>query len=141
MKEKNNAICAICGKPYYMCISCKDMLKIKPWQIHTDTSEHYKIYQVIHGFNTGIYTKEEAKLKLNNIDLSDLDDLRENIKNIIKDIIREDKKDIEDVSDLHKESVIVEDTFISDESKVSRKKKSSKIIETNEIVVLNDECE
>ena len=93
MAEKNNAICSICGKDYYMCLSCKDMMQIRPWQLHTDTSEHYKIYQTLRGFNTGVYTKEEAKSKLQMIDLSDFDNLRENIKNVIKDIVgRYDEK-------------------------------------------------
>lgn len=86
MKEKNNAVCAICGKDYYTCISCKDFINLNPWKIHTDTSEHYKIYQIIRGYSVGIYTKEEAKKKLKSVDLSDFDDLRDNIKDIITEI-------------------------------------------------------
>ena len=63
MVEKNNATCSICGRGYYMCLSCKDMMKLNPWKRHTDTSDHYKIYQILHGFNTGVYIKEEAKGK------------------------------------------------------------------------------
>lgn len=62
-------------------------MELNPWKIHTDTSEHYKIYQIIHGYSVGLYTKDEAKTKLKTVDLSDLDDLRENIKNIINDIM------------------------------------------------------
>ena len=82
-----NATCAICGNKYHMCISCKSIMELNPWKVHTDTSEHYKIYQIVHGYSTGVYTKVEAKSKLQMVDLSDLDDLRENIKNIIKDIM------------------------------------------------------
>lgn len=84
-KNKYNATCAICGKPYHMCMSCgKD--KSLVWKRFCDTSEHYKIYQVIHGYTTGLYTDAEANKKLANIDLSDLDELRPNIKEIIKKI-------------------------------------------------------
>lgn len=89
MAEEINATCAICGKGYHMCLSCKDQIKLNPWKRHTDTSEHFKIYQVIHGYNTGVYNKREAKAKLKRIKLDDIDSLRENIRNIINDILGE----------------------------------------------------
>ena len=110
MEQKNNATCAICDSPYYMCLSCKDTMKNSPWKAHTDTSEHYKVFQVISGYSTGVYNKEEAKSKLKTIDLSDLDSFKENIKNIIKDIMREDKIE-------NKELVIEEPT----ENKIENK--------------------
>lgn len=92
MAEKLNATCSICGKKYHKCVSCKSQLASAPWKIYTDTSEHYKIFQVIRGFNNGVYTKDEARERLKSIDLSDLNTLRDHIKKIIKDIMREDKK-------------------------------------------------
>ena len=91
MAEKNNAKCSICGKDYHMCLSCKDSMALSPWKIHTDTSEHYKIYQIIRGYNTGVYSKDEAKLKLQKVDLSDLNTFREHIKIKIKNILKEEK--------------------------------------------------
>lgn len=89
--NKPNAKCAICGTPYHMCMSCgKD--KGLVWKRFCDTPEHYKIYQVIHGYTTGLYTKTEAAKKLKNIDLSDIDKLRENIRNILNEIMSDDKK-------------------------------------------------
>ena len=64
----NNSNCAICGKPYHLCLSCKDKMQAEPWKKHTDTSEHFKIYQIIRGYNTGIYTKAEASEKLKTVD-------------------------------------------------------------------------
>ena len=87
MAEKINATCAICGKGYHLCMSCKDMISLTPWKKHTDTSEHYKIYQIIHGYSTKVYTKAEAKNKLKKVDLSDFDTLRDNIKAVITDIM------------------------------------------------------
>ena len=92
MAEKINATCSICGKGYYKCLSCQAEIKAAPWKQYTDTSEHYKIFQVIRGYNIGVYTKEEANEKLQSIDLSDLNELRDNIKKTIKDIMKEDKK-------------------------------------------------
>lgn len=95
MAEKLNATCAICGKGYHLCVSCKSMMELNPWKIHTDTSEHYKIYQIIRGYSVGLYTKAEAKSKLQMVDLSDLNDLRDNIKNIIKDIMADKAVEVE----------------------------------------------
>lgn len=92
MAEKNNATCSICGKDYHKCISCKGKVSAEPWKMYCCSSEHFKVFQVIRGFNTGVYTKDEAKDRLQNINLSDLNKLRDNIKKIIKEVIKEDKK-------------------------------------------------
>lgn len=90
MAEKNNATCAICGKPYHVCISCKDVVSVNPWKKHTDTSEHYKVYQILHGYSTGVYTKEEAKKKFEAVDMSDLSTFRTGVKKAIEEIMREE---------------------------------------------------
>ena len=91
MANKNNAYCAICGNPYHVCMSCIDSMRLSPWKILTDTSEHFKVYQIIHGFTSNVYSKDEAKTKLSNVDLRDLESFRPNIKEIIKDILKEEK--------------------------------------------------
>lgn len=123
MTEKNNATCSICGKGYYMCLSCKDMMNLNPWKKHTDTSEHYKIYQILHGYSTGVYNKEEAKSKLQKVDLSDFDSLRDNIKCLINTIMAEAEMVVETVVE-EAEAVVVK------KPKTTRKRKSSKVVET-----------
>lgn len=91
MAEKNNAVCSICGKEYYACLSCSDAMKLKPWKSFTDTAEHFKVFQAVRGFSTGVYDNEEFKSKLKNIDLSDLDEYRSHIKDIIKNALKEDE--------------------------------------------------
>lgn len=93
MAEKNNATCSICGSEYYACLSCHDLIASSPWKMHCDTAEHYKVYQVIRGVSTGVYTKDEAKEKFQKIDLSDLNTFRPHIKKIIKEILKEEKED------------------------------------------------
>lgn len=90
MAEKNNATCSICGRGYHACLSCRDSIQLAPWKIHTDTAEHYKVYQVIRGYNTKVYTKDEAKAKLENINLEDVESFRPHIKQIVKDILKEE---------------------------------------------------
>lgn len=92
MAQKNNAVCAICGSPYHMCISCKESMALTPWKMHTCSSEHYKVYQIIHGLSTKKYTKDEARMRFKEVDLSDLETFRPHIKDIVEDVIREDVK-------------------------------------------------
>lgn len=118
MAEKINATCAICGKGYHLCMSCKDMITLTPWKKHTDTSEHYKIYQIIHGYSTKVYTKAEAKAKLKKVDLSDFDTLRDNIKAVITDIMGVD--------------------VAAPVKKVTRTRKTKTVVETAVEPVVND---
>ena len=92
MENKNNSICSICGKEYYACLSCHDSIRVNPWKIYTDTSEHYKVFQIVRGYNTGVYNKDEAREKLNHVNLDDIEHFRPNIKQIVKDILKEKKK-------------------------------------------------
>lgn len=94
MADKHNAECAICGKGYTMCYSCNDRMSA-PWKLHCDTAEHYKIFQIVSGYTAKVYTKEEAAERFEKVDLSDLNELRDNIKSIIEEIIAVD--DAEDV--------------------------------------------
>lgn len=97
MAEKNNSICDICGKGYYVCRSCKDSANLYPFKNFTDTAEHYKVFQVIRGYTFGIYTKEDAREKFKNIDLHDLESFRPHIKQIVKDILKEEKHIVDNV--------------------------------------------
>ena len=86
--KKHNSFCAICGKSYYYCNSCKDIAHLYPYKILTDTTEHYKVFMVVRGYNNGLYTKEEAYERLKNVDTSDIDNYKDNIKKIVKDILQ-----------------------------------------------------
>lgn len=101
-----NAKCAICGKDYYVCMSCKDRIRLKPWTIYTDTPDCYKIFQIIHGFSTGVYSKEEAKEKLKNIDLTNFETLKDDIKKVIEDILFEEVKDVTEVQEVENQKPV-----------------------------------
>ena len=125
MANKNNATCSICGKEYYACLSCRDALKSNPWKIHTDTSEHYKVYQIIHGLSTKVYTKDEARTKLKNVNINDMESFRPHIKEIVKDILKENKpivKTVEKVKPTETEVIKVEEVSDVVKTSVSRKR-------------------
>lgn len=118
MAEQNNTTCAICGKGYYLCISCKSH-QLTPWKIHTDTSEHYKIFQILRGVTIGVYTIAEAKKKLSNVDLSDMETFTDRIKERIQNIL-----DYQD--EVNSENIAEVKTTV----KRARKKKSTQVVET-----------
>lgn len=119
MVEKNNAVCSICGSPYHLCLSCKDSMKLHPWKIHCCSSECYKTFQIVKGFNNKVYTKEEAKDKFKNVDLENLKNFVPHIKKIIEDILKEEKPVVEKVifpkKKTYKTSEVVVDEKIDDE--------------------------
>ena len=122
MAEKINATCSICGKGYYKCLSCKDKMAASPWKMYCCSSEHYKAYQVLHGFNVGVYTKDEAKEKLQSINLSDLSEFRDSVKKLIKSILKEDVKDVV-IKPIAEESVEPVKSELIDNSFAGRKRK------------------
>lgn len=97
MAEKNNATCNICGEGYHICLSCKDFIKLQPWKIYCCSSNCYQVFQVVRGYSIGIYDKEEFKSKLKNIDLSNLENYRGHIKNLIKSVLKEEAVEEESV--------------------------------------------
>lgn len=122
---ENNAVCSICGKEYYNCLSCHDSIKVNPWKAFTDTSEHYKVFQIVRGFSTKVYTKEEARIKLKNINIEDLESYMPNIKKIIKNILKEEKpviKTVENVENIAESDVAVDEQVVVEKPAYSRKR-------------------
>lgn len=91
--ESINAHCKICGTGYHICMACKSN-KLTPWKNHTDTSQHYVIYQILHGYSAKVFTKAEAKERLLNTDLSELESFLPDVRRRINEILEEEKADI-----------------------------------------------
>lgn len=87
-------------------MSCKSRIRLKPWTIYTDTPDCYKIFQIIHGFSTGVYSKEEAKERLKNIDLTNFETLKDDIKKVIEDILFEEIKDVTEVQEVENQKPV-----------------------------------
>lgn len=105
MAEKYNATCSICGRPYYKCISCRDTMALNPWKILCCSAQHYQVHQVIKGLNSGVYTKDEAKNKLKNINI-DIENFKPHIKQIVEDILKEDEPIVEPIVEVVEEVVV-----------------------------------
>ena len=132
MNLENNAICDICGKPYRVCNSCKEVKSFTPWRTVTDTMQHYIIFLALSEY-TKTKDKEKAKEELSKCDLSELDTFNENIKTAIKEIMADGKeKVVETVS----EETIGENVEIKPQ-KTTRKGRTS----VKQSEVTNDDIE
>lgn len=87
MADKANAQCAICGKDFTMKYHCNRNGSSEPWMAHCDTAEHYKVFQIVNGYTTGVYEADDAKAKLEAVDTSDKDTYRPHIKAIVEKIL------------------------------------------------------
>ena len=117
MKEQNNANCSICGSSYHLCVSCRDSMKLQPWKIHCCSANCYQVFQIVKGYNNGVYSKEDAKERFKNVDLKDVESFIPHIKKIVKDILKEDKVEIKTTEKIEK--TVVEDV---EKPTVSRKR-------------------
>ena len=125
---ENNAVCSICGKAYHLCLSCSDAIKLHPWKTYTDSQDCFKVFQVVRGFSTGVYTKDEAREKLQSVDLSNLESFRPHIKKIIKDILKEEKIEVVVESTEEIENTVVEDVEDVVEVKVEETETAKDIV-------------
>lgn len=90
MAKELNATCSICGKKYHVCNSCKEMTSFTPWRIVTDTRDHYMIFLVLSEY-TKTKNKTKAKNELSRCDLSELETFDNDVKRVIKEILKEDE--------------------------------------------------
>ncbi len=67
--RKPNAICKVCGKPYYACGSCE---KTQSYKAIADTIEHYNIYTTCILFSRNQLSAKEAYEAISKYDLSDI---------------------------------------------------------------------
>ena len=134
MNKNNNVKCIICGECYHLCRSCKDKLAVAPYKLLTDTSEHYKVYQVINAYRGKVYTKEEAREVLKNIDISDKDTYLDSVKKILDEILEVEKK-TNKVEDIDKNDVVKPKKYVKSNKIVTKPLVVEKEVD---IVVVND---
>ena len=85
----NNRICLTCGKPYEYCGSCQSSLTLPVWKNIFDTENCKTVFEIVSDYAQNVITKEVAKTKLLNCDLSH--SFKGNIKKYIDEIIIEEK--------------------------------------------------
>ena len=137
---KGNKICATCRSNYDFCPKCnKD--KDKPLWYFTFCSQNcHDIYETTSNFENGKIDADEAKLQLDNLNLSKIDNFGESYKKSINkimgsasiknDVIVEDIITEENVDDSIEEQVVNEENnYMTEEvveEKVFRKSKNKR---------------
>lgn len=137
---KGNKICATCRSNYDFCPKCnKD--KDKPLWYFTFCSQNcHDIYEITSSFENGKIDADEAKLQLDNLNLSKIDNFGESYKKSINkimgsasiknDVIVEDIITEENVDDSIEEQVVNEEnndiTEEVVEEKIFRKSKNKR---------------
>lgn len=66
MSTEPNAVCAVCGSKYKICLSCRNTARLTPWRAIADTAGCYKIYMVIHDYTNHKISKKRAGELLKN---------------------------------------------------------------------------
>ena len=92
MKENLNATCSICGKRYHVCSTCSETKSFTPWRTIVDTINCYKIFLIIRDYTNKNKTKDDAKKELERCDLSEMDAYLPEIKLVIQEILKVEKK-------------------------------------------------
>ena len=91
MGNKDMSTCIVCGKKYKTCLSCRNEVALKPWRSVADKIECYEIFLILSQYNNGYLNKDEAKKRLERIKY-DEKDLRQSVRNIIREIMSSAKK-------------------------------------------------
>ena len=137
---KGEKICATCRSNYDFCPKC-NRDKDKPLWYFTFCSQNcHDIYEITSSFENGKIDADEAKLKLNNLNLSKLDNFGESYKKSInkimssvsvkenvvtEDVVAEERNeiDLDDQVDKKENNDITEEVV---EEKVFRKSKNKR---------------
>lgn len=106
MPEKNNARCDICGKEYYVCQSCSEVAKFKPWRTVADTFEHYMVFLALSNYHHN-GNAEEARKALSSCNLTDYETYNDNIKLVIDKIMENKQETASDNKDAVKIKPVV----------------------------------
>lgn len=92
---KKNRICIACGKHYTYCISCSDQRDLEAWHAIYCSSNCRDIYNIASDYIFGSATKEDAKERFCNCDMSYKDALHHKIIEVVDEVCKEPK--VEDV--------------------------------------------
>lgn len=86
-----NRICKTCGKEYFFCSHCEKSLNSPQWMLMWHDENCKTVYEIASDYAQGRISKKDAKVKLAKCDLKVLYTFNENIRNILEDIMTEEK--------------------------------------------------
>ena len=88
---QTNRICKTCGKEYFFCTHCEKSLNSPQWMLMWHDENCKKVFEIASDYVQGRLSKSNAKEALSKCDLKVYYTFKENIRNIIDDIMTEEK--------------------------------------------------
>ena len=85
--DRKNRICAVCRNEYQFCNKCREDSNKPLWFFSFCSENCHDIYETTSKFEDNRIDAHDAKLKLNNLDLSKLDNFGESYKKSINKIM------------------------------------------------------
>lgn len=67
-------------------------MNLSPWKSHTDSPEHYKIFLLVKGYSTGVLNKKDCFNRLKNIDISDINSYKNEVKKVLEEILNSESQ-------------------------------------------------
>lgn len=90
----NNRVCITCGKAYEYCGYCPTSKNLPMWMNLFDTENCKNIFETASDYAQSAISKEKAISKLSLCDLKNISSYRDNIKDIVSQIIDTSSKEI-----------------------------------------------
>lgn len=91
-KSKYNRVCAVCGKEYRYCNTCRDFSHLPLWMNRYCSFACKDGFRVAADYSHDVITREEAVSRLGKLDLSNLKNFRSDVKDIIEVLLKKDEK-------------------------------------------------
>ena len=91
MAQEPNATCAVCGKPYVICRTCKEITQFKPWRTVADTVNCYQIFAALSKYNSN-HNKQEAQEALSRVSLEGRNTFVPAVQKLLDEILGDSKR-------------------------------------------------
>lgn len=120
----NNRICTVCKIPYRYCFSCSefsDTTKYPTWMAMFHDANCRSIFYTAYDYENGKITKEEARVRFNQCDLTNKENFTDSIKKSIKETSKNEF--VKPVIDIVEEEAEAESEDIQKTAKIRSRKR------------------
>ena len=124
MAQKNNRICIVCRKEYSYCGNCSEDRLKEPWHAIYHNANCKDIFNVASDYLAGLITKEEAREKFDDCDLS----YKENLHHKILEAINTVYDVAEPISDGELSETVEDGTIAEVKETESKKPPKKKVV-------------
>lgn len=117
--------CIACQNSYQYCPHCGDYARYPKWMNEFDTEACKELFNVISGYNMGIFEKNDVKKVVDKYEIKDFSVYKESIANKLNELFSEPV--VEVANEISEEKTVVEETVPSFNRRKSNKKKNRNV--------------